>query len=241
MSGEKARFAGVSARAERGLAGERRSVGYGFAGIQGRAENGVPGISRSAERGFTLVELVVALFVFGLLAAAGVALLGFSVRAQGAAGARLDEIAAIRRVSAILTADLAQATPRISRSPSGAEQVAFFGSAGGNRQLALAFVRRGWENPHGLPRASLQKVQYRLVEDRLERRAAPMLDGAEPGPPATIIRGVKAMTLRYKLGGEWRDRWDATRPDALPRAVEMVLDVDGIGTVRQVFQTGTGL
>ncbi len=195
---------------------------------------------RAAEAGFTLVELVVALFVFGLLAAAGVALLSFSVRAQGAAGDRLDEIAAIRRVSAIMTADLAQAAPRVSRAPSGAVQVAFFGSSGGSRQLALAFIRRGWENPYGAPRASLQKVQYRLVDDRLERRTAPMLDGAEPGPPATIIRGVKALTLRYRLGGEWRDRRDATRPDAIPRAVEVVLDVDGIGPVRQVFQAGTG-
>ena len=196
---------------------------------------------RPTELGFTLVELVVALFVFGLLASAGMALLGFSVRAQGAAGERLDEIAAIRRVSAIMTADLAQAAPRISRAPSGAVEVAFFGSAGGNRAVALAFTRRGWENPYGLPRASLQKVQYRLVDDRLERRSAPMLDGAEPGPPATIIRGVKSLSLRYRIGGEWRQRWDAVRPDALPRAVEVVLDVDGIGPVRQVFQTGTGL
>nr|WP_275265948.1 type II secretion system minor pseudopilin GspJ [Sphingomonas solaris] len=196
---------------------------------------------RYAEHGFTLVELVVALFVFGLLASAGVALLGFSARAQGAVAARLDEIAAIRRVSALMTADLAQAIPRTSRSASGAQEVAFFGTAGGTSDPALAFIRRGWENPGELPRASLQKVQYRLVDDRLERRVAPMLDGADPGPPATIVRGVKSMTLRYRLGGEWRDRWDATRADALPRAVEMVLDIDGIGTVRQVFQTGTGL
>jgi general secretion pathway protein J len=193
------------------------------------------------ERGFTLVELVVALFVFGLLASAGVALLGFSVKAQGAAGVRLDEVAAIRRVSALVTADLAQATPRISRAPSGSAEVAFFGSSGGSRELALAFIRRGWENPEELPRASMQKVQYRLVDDRLERRVAPMLDGAEPGPPAVIVRGVKSLALRYRIGGEWRDRWDVTRADAMPRAVEMVLDIDGIGLVRQVFLTGTDL
>ncbi len=228
------------ARSEHGFDYLRSSAEHGAAPCNRFAEHGFTSCERSAEHGFTLVELVVALFVFGLLASAGVALLGFSVRAQAAAGERLDEIAAIRRVSAIMTADLAQATPRISRSPSGAAQVAFFGSPGGNRDLALAFVRRGWENASAAPRASLQKVQYRLVEDRLERRAAPMVDGAEMGPPATIIRGVKSLALRYRIGGEWRPRWDATRPDALPRAVEVVIDVDGIGPVRQVFQTGTG-
>lgn len=199
------------------------------------------GTHAEREQGFTLVELVVSLFVFALLASAGVALLGFSVKAQGAAGERLDEVAAVRRVSALMTADLAQATPRVSRNASGATDVAFFGSAGGSRELALAFIRRGWENPEEMPRASLQKVQYRLVDDRLERRVAPMLDGAEPGPPATVIRGVKSLALRYRIAGEWRDRWDVTRADALPRAVEMVLDIEGIGPVRQVFLTGTGL
>jgi general secretion pathway protein J len=191
--------------------------------------------------GFTLVELVVALFVFGLLASAGVALLGFSVRAQAVSGERLDKVAAIRRVSALMTADLAQAAPRISRSVEGTPEAAFVGTAGGTGDPALAFVRHGWENPNELPRASLQKVRYRLLDGRLERRAAPMLDGAAFGSPATLIRGVRSMTLRYRIGGEWRERWDAVRPDALPRAVEVVLDVEGIGRVRQVFQAGTGL
>jgi len=192
------------------------------------------------ENGFTLVELMVALLIFGLLAAAGVSLLGFSVRAQGAAQERLDDMADVRRLGAVLTADLAQAAPRISRNAIGEPRVAFYGASGAEGELALAFTRRGWDNHRGDPRPSMQRVEYRLAGDRIERRSSPMLDGAEPNPPATIIRGVRSITLRYRGKEDWRDRWDPLQPAELPRAIELVADIDGLGRLRQLFLTGTG-
>ena len=59
--------------------------------------------------GFTLVEVMVALMIFGMIAAAGVAILSFSVRAQATSAARLDDTAALHRTVAALSADLAQA------------------------------------------------------------------------------------------------------------------------------------
>lgn len=183
---------------------------------------------------------MVSLAIFGMLAAAGVGLLSFSVRAQSASAERLGEVAALERVRAILTADLAQATPRITRDADGNRQVAFIGGSGASNEIALGFVRRGWSNAQDAPRASLQKVEYRLVGDRLERRAYPMLDGAAIGPPAVIVAGVRSLKLRYRVAGDWLDRWDATRPGALPRAVEAVIEVPRFGQVRQLFLTGTG-
>ena len=193
------------------------------------------------QAGFTLIEMMVSLFIFGLLAAAGIGLLGFSVRAQQASGERLGEVAAIERVRAILTADLAQAAPRVTRDADGKSQFAFQGGTGGPEGTALAFVRRGWSNADGAPRASLQKVEYRLVDDRLERRAFPMLDGAAIGPPAVVIRGVRSLKLRYRIGAQWYDRWDSTRPGALPQVVEAVIEVPRFGQVRQLFLAGTGV
>lgn len=194
-----------------------------------------------SERGFTIVELMVSLLIFGMLAAAGVALLGFSVRAQQATAERLDENAALQRVRAILTADLAQAAPRITRNRDGDRVAAFAGGTGAEGEVALAFVRRGWSNPDGAPRAGLQKVEYRLVADRIERRAFPMLDGAEIGPPTIVIGNVSGLRLRYRSGADWLDRWDNTRPDAIPQVVEAVIQVPRFGAVRQLFLTGAGL
>jgi general secretion pathway protein J len=202
--------------------------------------NGFTPSWRFAQQGFTLVELLVSLFIFGLLSAAGVSLLSFSVRAQEVAEARLDDLARLRRTGALLAGDLGQAAPRIHRDEAGVARPAFLGGDGANKGPVLAFVRRGWDNVGGAARPSLQRVDYALVDGRLERRAYPLVDGAAPLEAATMIEGVRSLRLRYRdRQGAWRDRWDPTGLSDLPVAVELVMNVEGGGTTRQLFLTGT--
>lgn len=187
------------------------------------------------QTGFTLVEMLVSLFIFALLSAAGVALLSYSAKAQGFASARLDDVAAVRRMSALLTSDLAQATGRLPRDDMGRAHPAFDGQA-----ASMELVRGGWDNLDGAPRASVQKVEYRLAGGRLERIAYPYIDGAAAMPPLVLLDDIRALHLRYRdKDGKWRERWDPTRPTELPRAVELVLDSE-TGTIRHLFLVGTG-
>lgn len=186
-----------------------------------------------ANSGFTLVEMLVALFIFGLLAAAGTALLSFGIGARERVTQRLDGLAALARARALLGADLAQAAPRPWRDGAGLPQPAFVVMP---NQLSL--VRRGWANPDGQPRASLQRVEYRLVDGRLERRAAPMLDGAAFGPPAVVMTGLSSAGLRVLVGGGFRSDWQAPRPDSLPQGIEITLSGPALGRVRQLFPVG---
>jgi general secretion pathway protein J len=191
---------------------------------------------RRSHSGFTLVELLVSLMIFGMLSAAGVALLTFSVRAQGGINERQQDLARLRRMGALLTSDLAQAAPRISRDRAGAVQPAFLGGA-----ASISLVRRGWENFDGSARPSLQKVEYRLAQDRLERVPYRFVDGASAMSPMNLFEGVRSLRLRYRdKEGRWRDRWDPPRITDMPQAVEMVLDVEGRGATRQLFLVGTG-
>lgn len=192
------------------------------------------------QAGFTLAEMLVALFIFGLIAASGVALLGFSIRAQAAAGERLDESATLRRLTSLLTQDLAQAAPRATRDAQGVSRPAMIGLPDGSGPVALGLVRTGWGNPDGQPRASLQRVEYRLADGRLERRAAPRLDGAELGPPAALLSDVETLSLRYRSLGAWRERWDPLRPGLLPDAIELVLRQKGGDEIRMLFLVGPG-
>jgi general secretion pathway protein J len=185
--------------------------------------------------GFTIVELLVALLIFGMLAGAGVMLLRFSVDAQASAKTRLEALAASRRVESLLGADMAQAVPRATRNETGAVTPAFEGSPD-----RFSLVRGGWDNLDGAARPSLQRVEYRLAGGRLERVQWPMLDGAAPEAPAAIVERVATLRLRYRAADGWRDRWDAIRTDAVPRALELTVRQTDGPEYRYVFLVGAG-
>ena len=192
-----------------------------------------------AARGLTLVELLVAVAVFGLLAAAGVVVLAQAADNRDLLSARMARIAALQRTRALLQADLAQAAARRVRGPDGApERSAFVGShvrAVGDHPGALfALVRRGWINPDAERRPSLQYVEYRLVGGRLERSTREGLDGGAAGEPQVLLDGVRTLSIDYRADGRWNDGW-LGRLDNLPQAVRLQLDVEGFGPMAWSF------
>lgn len=195
---------------------------------------------QTSERGFTLVEMLIALTIFGMITAGSVALLSFSVTSQEMTQRQLDTVASIRRAGALLTADLAQATARPWRDEAGNQQPAFYGSPG-QEARAMVLVRAGWDNPDQLPRASLQRVEYRLQGDRLLRIGYANVDGGGAAAVTTLIRDVQQMGLRFRdRQGLWRAEWQGADPADLPVAVELTVSSARFGPVKQLFLVGSG-
>lgn len=194
---------------------------------------------RVSARGFTLVEVMVALLIFSMLATAGVALLSFSVRAQAAANAKLDDLGALQRTLSILSADLAQASDRPVRDAAGTPLPAFVGEASGAATPMLRLARNGWTNLDASPRAGVQRVAYQLVDGSLQRLAWPRLDGAAPLPAASLLDKVAVLSLRYRYRGAWSDRWDGAGSAPLPDALELRFRRNGV-EYRQLFLVGAG-
>lgn len=185
-------------------------------------------------RGFTLVEMLIALLIFGMLTAAGVALLTLTVRTQQTSDRLLDEVGELRRLGALMTADLAQAAPRPARDRDGRPRPAFTGT-GGDSALLLALVRRGGAE------GALQRVEYWLRDGRLERLAYERVDGESRAVAIPLLGDVRALRLRYRdREGGWRDLWDPTDAALMPRAVELVSRDDVHGSVRMLFLVGGG-
>jgi general secretion pathway protein J len=158
-----------------------------------------------------------------------------SVTAQRSAERALDDAGEVRRASALLAADLANAAPRLRRDEAGMVRAPFEASAEG-----FVLVRRGRENPDGEARSSLQRVEYRLADGRLERSTAEAVDGAPADRRAVLVEKVRGMSLRFRSAdGAWRERWDPEDARSLPRAVEMVLETERHGAVRQLFLVGS--
>ena len=188
-------------------------------------------------QGFTLVEMMIALAIFGMLTAAGVALLGVTARTQEVSDRLLDQVGELRRSGSLLAADLAQAAPRRYRDRDGRTQRAFAGG-GGDAPMLLAFVRHGWDAGDG---GTVQRVGYRLRDGRLERLSFRHVDGGGPAVAVAVLDGVTALRLRYRDDeGAWLDRWAPSDGVRLPAAVELVTTSPRQGTVRQLFLVGSG-
>ncbi len=189
--------------------------------------------------GFTLIEMMVALLIFAMLATAGVALLSFGVRAQAAATTRLDDIADTRRMAVLIASDLAQARPRTARALTGETVRAFTGNDGNSDPLIMGYVRGGRTNTEGAPRAALQRVDIVLSEGRLSRQTYPMVDGTAVSNTALLADRVASVAMRYRdREGSWRARWDNAGLTTLPAAVEMTVAQTGRPPLTFAWITG---
>lgn len=148
--------------------------------------------------GFTLVEVMVSLLIFGLLAAAGVGLLTTSITNREVVKAASDDAAALLRVHRSVKADLGQAIDRSVRSGAGQDGSAFVASGG---EALLTLTRTGRVNPGQADRSSLQRVEYRLSDGRLIRRVRASVDAGDWGPPQVLMEGVGAVRLAFTSRG----------------------------------------
>lgn len=190
--------------------------------------------------GFTLVEALVALTVFALIAAAGTAVLSMSIDNRFAVRTASDRSAALQRTRSLLKADLGQATTRRTRDRNGEPQALALVGAKGPGEPVLTVTRAGWSDPDGAGRSSLQRVEYRLVEGRLERRVSPFLDGSPPGPPQLLLSGVTDLTVSFLLDGEETSVPIPGPAGGPPDAMRLTLTLEGYGRITQLFLIGSG-
>ncbi|WP_447764624.1 type II secretion system minor pseudopilin GspJ [Sphingopyxis panaciterrae] len=189
------------------------------------------------ERGFTLVEMLVALSIFAVIAAMGVGLLRSSIDTQDAVQARLKAMGGINRVRAVMANDLAQAVQRSTRGQAGEPIPAFMGSSTG-----FAFVHGGASALDGSTRPDVERVAYAFTGGEWRRATQPMLDGTALGDGDRLIGEVDAVAVRYRdENGAWGDNWTSEPGDRLPRAVEVRLTRHGRAPLTMMFLTAPSL
>ena len=190
--------------------------------------------------GFTLVEVMISLMIFAMLAGAGAAVLAGAIDNRFAVKAASDRVGDLQRMRGLLRADLGQATARRSRGPTGRPTPQPLMGAAAPGDPLLVLNRAGWSNPGEQSRPSLQRVEYRLVGDRLERRVSTHLDGARPGPPQVLYRGVRDVTVEFVRDGQAAPAFISSLDRPLPDAVRIGMTIRDYGRVEQLFLVGSG-
>ena len=185
-------------------------------------------------RGFTLVELLIALAIFGLLSTLGYRAIAALTDSEARLAQEAQRWRALDQLFARLEADLRAATPRPMRAGDAVLPPWQGGvDASGNAELVLA--RAGSEFVIGAGSAG-QRIGYAVNGNALEILYWPYLDQPATTAPARYVLadGIAGFALRYlDTQGRWQDRWPVFGEPALPRAVRADVALAEGGTLER--------
>ncbi|MCG8465899.1 MAG: type II secretion system minor pseudopilin GspJ [Xanthomonadales bacterium] len=203
-----------------------------------------PLVLNTAQRGFSLLEVIIAVAVFGLVAAAGYAGLDQLSRAAAAqrdASARME---ALQLSIALFEQDISQIIARPVTLTSGRT---FDPVNGDHRQIS--FTRSGWANPLALPRSELKRVEWRFDGNRLQRWLWNVLDRSESEVPVldSELENIADFRLRYlDSQGDWVEQWPPRNQAgeavslSIPQAIEISFYREPRYRVRRVVEINLG-
>ncbi len=201
-----------------------------------------PRPSPGGQEGFTLLEILVAMAIFSIVAYMAYGGFAAVLKQQQIVDASSARLRAVQFSVRQLANDFAQLQPRPVREELGE---GWRGAllAGGRELQAAELTRAGWPNPLGRPRPTLQRVAYRVEDGILIRSYWPVLDRLlEEEPVETeLVDGVIELRFRFLgTGAEWVEEWPAPdadgNPRLIPRAVEITMELEDWGEIVRLVE-----
>lgn len=191
-------------------------------------------------KGFTLLELLVALAIFAVIATLAYSGLNTVLMTRSQIERHANQLTQLQITFARLGRDIEQFVPRPIRNEYGDLQPALQGTV-----TTLELTCTGWRNPGQQPRSSLQRVAYHLADNTLWRTYWSVLDRAQDTQPlrTALLKDLSEIRLRFMDEvQQWHDEWppplspaEGIKPLSL-KAVEVVFVIKEWGTLTRLFQ-----
>ncbi|RDL44610.1 type II secretion system protein GspJ [Marinomonas piezotolerans] len=195
---------------------------------------------RHRQLGFTLIELLVVIGILGFVGAAAFAMLGSSLRLQGSVQTNTQHIEQLTRAMNWLQSDAEQFVNRPIRDELGEPEPALEVSGQG-----FSLTHLGWNNVLGAQRSTLQRVEYRIVDNHLRRRFWRVLDRDQDSAPVDqMLLNVEQFKVEVLSATGWHQQWpletnflpgESAAEDA-PLALRVELTTETFGAVTRVFE-----
>ncbi|MGH8379142.1 MAG: type II secretion system minor pseudopilin GspJ [Gammaproteobacteria bacterium] len=198
-------------------------------------------------RGFTLVELLVAVAIFAVIAALAYGGLDSVIHQREQTTSAMNRLRAVQQAMNIMTRDFSQLEPRPVRDPLGGALLAAFISTPQNLP-PVSFTRGGWSNPLADVRGTEERVAYQLDNGKLERLSWPELDVPPQTQPTkqTLLTDVTALDLSFMdTNDQWQQQWPPLNAVAitylaqLPRAVQVTITLKDLGRITRIIEVAS--
>lgn len=200
----------------------------------------------SSFRGFTLLEIIVVVLVFSVMAVMAYGGLRSVLRTRAGIEAAMTRTADLQRAYMRLRNDFQNLRDRPARDEYGDAQAPL--SIDRDGQLRL--IRGGQRNPLGTSRSSLERIQYTFKDRALHRSTWRAIDLPQKSEPVELVLLNNIEEVRWRFldtGREWREQWPAdarnraagtsSATDPPPLAVEVTLVTKDWGETRFLFRT----
>jgi general secretion pathway protein J len=166
-------------------------------------------MTRRSDAGFTLIEVLVSLALFALIAGAGLSVLDQILRTQSQTDGRLDRLASLQRMMHLVARDMSEAMPGTVQGDAATITVGRIAEVG---RVTITYALTGGQMTRSVTQSRGQTVAQVLLTD------------------------VQAMQWQYLTdAGGWQGVWPDSTADPDLRAVGMVVSLPpGDGDLRRI-------
>ncbi len=191
------------------------------------------------QKGFTLLEMLAAIAIFSIISLSAWQIFQGVLTAHDVVLNKNERLRQLQYTLLLIDQDLQQIADRGTRVDGNTTDQSLFSDSQmlDSDDEALALVRYGWHNPeHRLPRPELQRVFYRLQDDRLERQYHHVLDPAsinvEP-VTQTLLTGIHSLKFQFYFNGKWQESLPGE--SALPEGIAIEFNMNDFGRIERRY------
>lgn len=199
--------------------------------------------SSAKQSGFTLIEVIIAMSIFAIVSLLAYTGLHSVITTKSHTEGSLERLREVQLTMLKLSGDMQHLTERNGHDALGGT---LLNVSTQNSDYILTFTRSGWRNPANLARSTLQRVAYKLDEDKLIRLYWTHVDRADDEQLVehTLIENIESLELRFLDDkNQWQTNWptannlvSATPSTTPPIAVEVILKMNDWGEIRRLIR-----
>jgi general secretion pathway protein J len=216
--------------------------------LRGNSSSAVVRSLRNKSAGFTLLELLISIVIFSLVAAMAYSGLNNVLLARQLTEEKAEKLHKLQTAFSLISRDIEQTIDRPVRDNDGVAMPSLVGNQIGRYLLEL--TRTGWVNPLTMPRSNMLRVAYTLEDKKLIRAIWYVLDRPQDAEPyrMELLNDVTNLEFRYLDDKQkWHRSWppmsssssldpDEQAKQKAPAAVAVELETENFGKIERWFR-----